>query len=163
MVFSPRRMRSSENAVASLGRHDLDLQAVGVVLGQIGPDLGDQVGVVRAALVEPEHRRVAGGAGAADGELDPVADRHVLGLAHPEDVAGADGLLEDDVAGRVDDPHRAGGGDLEGLVVAAVLLGRLRHQADVGHRAHRRRVVGAVRAAVVDDDLVDARRSCCRG
>ena len=38
----------------------------------------------------------------------------------------------------------------------AVLLGRLRHQPDVGHRAHRGRVEGAVGAAVVDDDLVDA-------
>ena len=47
-------------------------------------------------------------------------------------------------------------GDLEGLVVAAVLLGLLRHQADVGDRAHRRGVVGAVLAAVVDDGLVDA-------
>ena len=55
----------------------------------------------------------------------------------------------------VDHAHRAGGGDLEGLVVAAVLLGRLRHQADVRHRAHGGRVVGAVRAAVVDDHLVD--------
>ncbi len=50
----------------------------------------------------------------------------------------------------VDDPHRAGGGDLEGLVVRAVLLGCLGHQPDVGHRAHRGGVEGAVRAAVVD-------------
>jgi hypothetical protein len=40
--------------------------------------------------------------------------------------------------------------------VAAVLLGLLGHQADVGHRAHRGRVEGAVGAAVVDDGLVDA-------
>ena len=46
-------------------------------------------------------------------------------------------------------------GDLEGLVVAAVLLGLLGHQPDVGHRAHRGRVEGAVGAAVVDDGLVD--------
>ena len=49
-----------------------------------------------------------------------------------------------DVAVLVDDADGAGGGDLEGLVVAAVLLGRLRHQPDVGHRAHRGRVEGAV-------------------
>ncbi len=65
-------------------------------------------------------------------------------------------VLDQDVARRVDHAHHAGGRDLEGLVVAAVLLGRLGHQADVGHRAHRGRVEGAVRAAVVDDDLVDA-------
>ncbi len=53
-------------------------------------------------------------------------------------------------AGRVDDADRARGLDLERLVVAAVLLGLLRHQADVRRRAHRRRVEGAVLAAEVD-------------
>ena len=37
----------------------------------------------------------------------------------------------------------------------AVLLGGLGHQPDVGDRAHRGRVEGAVGPAVVDDDLVD--------
>ena len=68
----------------------------------------------------------------------------------------ATGCSSTTVAGVVDDPDGAGGGDLEGLVVAAVLLGRLGHQPDVGHRAHGGRVEGAVGAAVVDDDLVDA-------
>ena len=111
---------------------------------------------MRARLVQPEHRRVAGDAGASDGELDPVLDRDVLGLAHAPDVAGADLVLHERLAGLVDDAHGAGSRNLEGLVVAAVLLGRLRHEADVGHGAHRGRVVGAVSAAVVDDDLVDA-------
>ena len=48
------------------------------------------------------------------------------------------------------------GGDLERLVVTAVLLSGLSHQADVGHRAHGRRIEGAVGPAVVDDDLIDA-------
>ena len=59
-------------------------------------------------------------------------------------------------AGAVDDAHGAVGGDLERLVVGAVLLGGLRHQPDVGHRAHRRRVERAVGPAVVDHGLVDA-------
>ena len=69
---------------------------------------------------------------------------------------GRDGVLDQRRAGGVDDAHGAVGRDLERLVVAAVLLGRLGHEADVGDRAHRRRVVGAVGAAVVDDGLVDA-------
>jgi hypothetical protein len=84
-------------------------------------------------LVEPEHRRGAGGAGPGDGQLDPVADRGVLGLAHAPDVAGLDVVLHQHGAGLVDDPHGAVGGDLEGLVVRAVLLGLLRHEPDVGH------------------------------
>jgi hypothetical protein len=59
-------------------------------------------------------------------------------------------VLDQHVAGRVDDAHEAGGRDLERLVVAAVLLGLLRHQADVRRRAHRRRVERAVLAAEVD-------------
>ena len=82
--------------------------------------------------VEPEHGRVAGGAGTRDSELDPVADRDVLGLAHPEHIASTNGYIEDDGPGLVGDPDRAVGGDLEGLVVAAVLLGRLRHQSHIG-------------------------------
>ena len=51
---------------------------------------------------------------------------------------------------RVDDADGARGLDLERLVVAAVLLGLLRHQADVRRRAHRRRIERAVLAAEVD-------------
>src|SRR3981189_1719151 len=47
-------------------------------------------------------------------------------------------------------------GDLEGLVMRAVLLGLLRHEADVGDGAHRRRVELADGLAEVDDLLVDA-------
>ena len=46
-------------------------------------------------------------------------------------------------------------GDLERLVVRAVLLGLLRHQPDVGDRAHRRRIECPVRLTEVDDLLVD--------
>ncbi len=109
------------------------------------------------ALVEPEHRRVAGGPGPVDGELHPVADRRrpwsgTSGRCRRRST----GCSSTHRAGPVDHPDGAVGGDLEGLVVAAVLLGRLGHEADVGHRAHRRRVEGAVGPAVVDDHLVDA-------
>ena len=149
-------MRSSDRAIASTGGEDADVEAVGVVVGQVGLDLGDQVGVVGAVGVEPEHGRRAGGPGPGDGELDPVADRDVLGLARPPDVAGRHLVLEQRRARAVDDAHGAVGRDLERLVVRAVLLGGLGHQPDVGHRAHRRRVERAVGPAVVDDGLVDA-------
>ncbi len=45
-------------------RHDVELQPFGVMVLQIFLDLGDDVGVVRPVLVEPEDRRRAGGAGA---------------------------------------------------------------------------------------------------
>ena len=48
-----------------------------------------------------------------------------------------------------------GDGDLERLVVGAVLLGGLGHQADVGRRAHGRRVERAVALAVLDRLRVD--------
>ena len=108
-----------------------------------------------AGLVEPEHRRRAGGAGPGDGELHPVA-----GSGRPWSGTCARCRRPRRCARgawrpAVDDAHGAGGGDLEGLVVAAVLLGRLRHEPDVGDRAHGGGVVGAVGPAVVDHDLVD--------
>ena len=59
-------------------------------------------------------------------------------------------------AGDVDDVGHAVLADLEGLVVRAVFLGLLRHQADVGHGAHGLRVEVAVPLAEVDHLLVDA-------
>ena len=138
------------------GGEDADVEALGVVLLEVFLDLRDEVGVVGAGLVEPEDRGVAGGAGACDGELDPVLDRGVLGLAGPPDVASLDLVLHEHVAGRVDDLDAAGCGHLEGLVVAAVFLGLLCHEPDVGHRAHGGGVVCAIGPAVVDDGLIDA-------
>ena len=45
---------------------------------------------------------------------------------------------------RIHDADRAVTRRFEGLVVRAVLFRRLRHQADVGHAAHRLRVEGAI-------------------
>jgi hypothetical protein len=56
----------------------------------------------------------------------------------------------------VDDADRAVGGGFEGLVVRAVFLGGLGHEADVGHGAHGLRIEGAVLFAEVDRGLVDA-------
>mmetsp|Transcript_1094 Transcript_1094/g.2938 ORF Transcript_1094/g.2938 Transcript_1094/m.2938 type:complete len:469 (-) Transcript_1094:27-1433(-) len=53
--------------------------------------------------------------------------------------------------------HLASAGQLEGLVVGAVLLGLLRHQPDVGHGAHRRHVELAILAAVLQARLVHRR------
>ena len=129
---------------------------VGVVVGEVGLDLGREVAVVGAGVVEPEDGGGARRPGPGHRELDPVADRGVLGLAGAPDVAGCHVVGHQHRAGAVDDLDATGIRDLEGLVVAAVLLGLLGHQADVRHRAHGRRVEGAVDAAVVDDGLVDA-------
>ena len=119
--------------------------------------LAQQLGVVGARLVEPEHRRRAGLTCARHGEPDPVLDRGVLGLAHAPDVARVDLVLHQRRALVVDDPNGARRGDLERLVVRPVLLGGLGHQADVGRGAHRRRVKRSVLAAVVDGLAIELR------
>ncbi len=106
--------------------------------------------------VEPRDAR------AAHRELDPVADRHVLGLLHAPDVAGLDRVRRQRVALAVEHAHRALRCDLERLVVRAVFLGRLRHESHVADVAHRRHVVGTVSTAVVDDGLVHARVAAVR-
>ena len=132
-------------------RQDLDLEPVGVVLGEVALDLREHLGVVRARLVEPEHRRRAGRPRALDRELHPVGAPGASLVWHARQMSPASTSCSSSVA-----PARSttrtvpGGRDLERLVVAAVLLGLLRHQADVRRRAHRRRVERAVLAAEVD-------------
>ena len=149
-------MRSRDERGGPFGRQDLNLQPIGIVLEEIGLDLLDEHGIVGAAFIEPEHCRIAGDPGAFHGEFDPIADRHVLRLAHTEDVAGTYRLFQHDGSALIDNPHRPIGGYLERLVVTAILFGGLGHQADIGHRAHGRRVVRPVGTAVIDDNLVDA-------
>ena len=122
----------------------------------------DQVAVVGTLAVEPENGRLPRGARAVDGQLDPVANRHVPGLAHAPDIALANLVLRDHFAAGVDHAHGAGVGHLEGLVVRTVFLCRLCHQANVADIAHGGDVIGAQGAAVVDDRLVDARVAAVR-
>ncbi len=123
------------------------LQAVGVVRRRGTFTGAIRLRVVRAGLVEPEHGRGAGRASAGDGQARPSR-----GSGRPWSGTRARCRPARPRA----DQHRrrralttldsAGGRDLEGLVVGAVLLGLLRHQADVGRRAHGRRVERAVLA-----------------
>ena len=63
---------------------------------------------------------------------------------------------EQDVSGGIYDAHRTFRRDLEGLVVRAVFLGGLGHQADVGDGAHGLGIERAVGFAEVDGRLIDA-------
>ena len=65
-------------------------------------------------------------------------------------------MIEEDFALGVDHADGAFAGGLEGLVVRAVFLGGLSHEADVGDSAHRLGVEGAVLFAEVDRGGVDA-------
>jgi len=95
----------------------VDLEAVGVVLGQVGLDPTDELRVVGAVGFQPEHRRYPCRARARDRQLYPVANRGVLDLARPPDVPRLDDVLEQRVSGGIHHPDGAVVGDLEGLVV----------------------------------------------
>ena len=136
--------------------HDLQVEARRVMLRQIGFHLLDQLGIVGAVLVQPEHARHAGEAGTADAELHPVADRGVLGEAGAPDVAAFNRMLQQRGAGRINDADGAIGLGLEGLRVRAVFLGLLGHQADVRHGAHLGRIKSAVLLAELDHRVIDA-------
>ena len=82
--------------------------------------------------VEPEHHWRTGELPALGGQIHPVGDRRVLGGAHAPDVAGVDVVAHEHLAGFGDDAHHPGGIDLVGLVVAAVFLGLLGHEAHIG-------------------------------
>ena len=88
--------------------------------------------------------------------FDPVADRRVLDLAHAPDIAFLDVLRQQHFAsGDIDDVGGPCLGDLECLVVRAVFLGLLGHEADVRDGTHGPGVEVAVPFAEVDHLLVD--------
>src|SRR3546814_5158328 len=60
----------------------LDLQPLDVVLLHILHDFLNQFVLVRTVRIEPEHRRHARIARTRHGQLHPIANRRVLGLAH---------------------------------------------------------------------------------
>mmetsp|Transcript_157819 Transcript_157819/g.502599 ORF Transcript_157819/g.502599 Transcript_157819/m.502599 type:complete len:257 (-) Transcript_157819:2336-3106(-) len=136
--------------------HDLDVETLGVVLGQILLDLLDHVQVVRAVAVQPEDRLGSRGTCSGHCELDPILDGDVLGLAHAPDVALLD-LVHKQNRSRIGVHHTHGAWllDLEGLVVGAVLLCLLRHEAHVRHRAHglgiKCTMLNAIFDALVED------------
>ena len=137
------------------GGEILNFEATGVVVGEVGVDLFDEVGVVGAVFVEPEDGGAAGGAGAADGEFDPILDGGVFGLAGAPDVAFFHWVGKElFIAG--DDADSSVGGGFEGFVVGAVFFCFLGHEADVGNGAHSGGVKSAVVAAEVDGGLIDS-------
>merc|ERR1719397_1019465 len=81
---------------AGLGWGDeLNVQSGGVVCSHVLVHQPDQVSIVSAGGVKPEDRLSAGGLGSAHGQLHPILDRKVLGLAHSPNIALVDSVGED--------------------------------------------------------------------
>ena len=68
-------------------RENSDIQASGVVIFQVRLDLLDQLRVVGTVSVEPEQCRGTAIASASHGQLHPILNRRVFGLAHTPDIA----------------------------------------------------------------------------
>ena len=145
-----------EGEVGGLDRgEDFDLESGSVVVGEVGVYLLDDFGVVGAVFVEPEDSRASGGAGAADGEFDPVLNGGVFRLASAPDVAFFHSVGEKFFfAG--DDADDTVSGRFEGFVVGAVFFRLLSHEADVGNSPHGGGIEGTVVATEVDGGLIDA-------
>src|SRR5690554_2408845 len=133
----------------------MDVQAVGVVILQVGLNLSDQLGIVGTLVVEPEYRRHAAGAGTVDGQLHPVPDRQIFGLTGPPDVTLLNVMLGQHSTVFCNHPDNTVFLDFEGLVVGTVLFRFLRHQADVGYGTHGGRIKRTMRFAEIDRFLVD--------
>ena len=132
------------------------------MLLQVRLDLRDHLRIVRAVGVEPEHRRRVGQARAAHASLTQSWIGASLTWHMRKMSPVSTGTRQQHGAVVGNDADRAVGGNFERLVVRAVFLGLLRHQADVGHRAHRLRVERAVRLTILDDGLVQPRIAAIR-
>ena len=106
-------------------------------------------------FVEPEYGWRIAQAGAVDGELYPVFNWSVFGLAHTPDVAGFNVVLHQDITCCINDLNLAVGFNFESFVVRTVFFGCLRHQTNVRNGTHGCRVKRAVFAAEVDGCLVN--------
>merc|ERR1719232_1478899 len=137
------------------GLEEFYVETSGVVITEVLLDQGDQVGVMSPVGIEPEHSLGTSGLSAGDSELDPVLDGNVLDLAHPPDVSSLHCVLENLVTSAVSNGDCALGGNLEGLVVAAILLSLLGHQADVGNVTSGGVVKLSLLLAVLNDGVVD--------
>ena len=135
--------------------HDLDVEALEVMFRQVGFDLLLDFAVVSAFRIEPEDSRRIREAGARYSELHPVTHRSVLGLAHAEDIASCDFLLQEDFALAVHSADNALALCDKRLVVAAVFFGALSHKAHVRHGTHRLRVECAVLLAEFNRFIVN--------
>ena len=82
------------------GLQDLDFQAGEVMVGQIGFHLLNNLRIVAAIRVEPEHRGCAGCPRPCHAQLHPVADGFVFRLAGAEDIATLHALFEQDLCRR---------------------------------------------------------------
>ena len=72
---------------------------------------------MRTVFVEPEHGGRVAQTGAVNGELYPVFNRSVFGLAHTPDVTGFNVVLHQDIACCINDLNLTVGFDFESFVV----------------------------------------------
>jgi len=84
------------------GGEHADVEAGGVVGGEVFFDLGDDFAVVGAGWIEPEDGGGVAEAGAVDGEFHPVLHGGVLGLAGAPDVALGNLVLQQHFGLRVE-------------------------------------------------------------
>ena len=92
-----------------------------------------------------------------DGKLDPVPDRGILRLAHPEDIPFFHLLLQQGRPGSVHGADRPVSRSLERLVVGTVLLRLLRHKTDVRNGSDGRRIKCSVFLAILYDGPIRRR------
>ena len=151
--------RSRESLPHGLdGAEHADVQALGVLVGEHALDLRRNFAIVCPLGVKPEEGGRFAKARATHGERNPVAHGCVLRVACAENIAGLDGVrcqrrvVAPACRADLDSPVCRGD---ESFVVAAVFFGFLRHEADVRHGSHARRIECPVAAAVVNHNLVD--------
>ena len=87
-----------------------NVKSFDVVIRQIRVDLLDQLRVVGPVFIEPEYRGRTGSPRSIYGELYPVLNGRVFNLAHAEDVASFDRLLNQNVIIRIHNADTSGTG-----------------------------------------------------
>ena len=124
------------------------------MLGQVLVNLLDQLDVMRPVGIQPKDRRRTSDPSPIDSQLDPVSDRRVFRLAHPEDIVFLDQLLHQGIARIVHHSDGSVTGRFKSLVVRPIFFCLLGHQPDVGDAANRSRVERPLFLAIFDYRLI---------
>ena len=135
--------------------HDPEVQSLRIMVLQVEVYLFQELCVVCPLLVQPENtgrtRRPCPG----HGELHPVLDGEVLDLTHTEDIALFHIQPKERPSGCGYHPNHSVPRTEERLVVGAVLLRLLGHEADVWNGTHRGGVKRPVLLAELYGGLID--------
>jgi hypothetical protein len=91
-LFSDSHALTTQSAGID-GVHNLNIESLSVVVGQVLLDEADNVAIMGSVGVEPEDSGAACGTGTRNSESHPISDRQIFHLTHSPDIISLDAVF----------------------------------------------------------------------